>query len=506
MIKRIKKIIADNSIIISRRIQLASAIFLLFVINLWVNSWIKLEAMVLDDLSTWTLFINRHNFIDFLLNIAANKFRPVLNLVLFVLFKLFGNQIWLFDVFNLFLNFLIATTLLYIFYKLSRNLFVSTCLCCAYIVSRFAYYSISQVLGIMEALALFLAIILAYLMWRYLNTQKINYYWASISVFTLLIFTHERYISLLFFFLIILMILGINWKNLILFIIATLPVILSLGLKLFVFNIRPLDGTGGTSILDTFNFSQFVGFVLSGIHYIFGVNSGPTYLNGISYDIVPWYLNILICVGFMCLAVIGILLIIRFTRDNKQNIMIYAKNIVCFLAFLLSTIIAASVTFRLEMRWLYVSFAGFLFLLSYVIGLLLTDIHIKKYVTTFFLLWMCMVISTELLYRNYYPNIYYWGVQSIGNQLFEVTLGNYGDDFWDRKTTIICPAATCPNKDLPSIGEVNIFFSQFSKDRKVRSNIMVVSEYSEIDPTFIYDDNVLIFRYEPETNKIIEVR
>ncbi|MCX5657823.1 MAG: hypothetical protein NTZ48_06330, partial [Candidatus Omnitrophica bacterium] len=174
-----------NKLITNKNLMKFVMLILLFIINLQINGWIKLKALVRDDLASWMFFdLNRNNFFAFVFSTGANKLRPVFLAPLFILFKLIGINIWLFDIINLLLNFLIVTVLFFIFYKICKSIVVSGCLCIAFIVSRFAYYDISQVLGIMEAMGLLFAILVLYALWRYINTEKLKYYWISLAVFT----------------------------------------------------------------------------------------------------------------------------------------------------------------------------------------------------------------------------------------------------------------------------------------------------------------------------------
>lgn len=486
-----------NKLITNKKLQKSIMLILLFFINLQINGWIQLKALVLDDLRIWMSFdLNRNHLFAFVFSTFANKLRPVFHAPLFILFKLIGTNIWLFDIINLLLNFLIVTVLFFMFYKICKSIIASGCLCVAYIVSRFAYYQISQVLGIMEAMGLLFAILVLYALWRYLNTEKLKYYWITIILFTLLIFVHERYISLLFLFLVALVILGISWKNVALFFTSTLPVAINLGIKIFILNIRAFDGTGGTSILETFNINENIRIFLSAWAYIFGINAGPQYLNGIPREAVPLNINILIIIGIFCI----LFLVFTFSLSikkmdnyvNRNNV----NNVVLFFSFIFSTILGASVTFRLEMRWLYTPFTGLLFLLAYIIGVILANIRLKKIVYFLLLLWVCMIVPTGIFYRGYYKYLYYWCDQSIVNSLYETTIGKYGDDFWKYQTVII----NSNNKGLPINDETN-FFKQFEKVQSDKPIFLFISDISE-SPNI--DDDSEVLQLLREECKIIE--
>jgi len=451
------------------------ALVFLFVFDLLINRGIKLNALVRDDFSLWSSYIeNSRSFLDFVLNTGANKFRPVFNLIIFGLFKLFGPNIWLFGIFNLLLNFLISVILFNMFRKISGNLYISACLCAVFMASRFAYYNISQVLGIMEATALLLAIFVVYYLWEYINQGNLISFVISFIFFTLLIFTHERYMGLMFLYLVALILTGVNRKNLLLLAASILPVALNLCLKIFILKIRAFDGTGGVPIQQSFNFKQFFEFILSSWMYIFGINAGPTYLNGISSKNVPLYINILIVLAIFCLLILLGVFVLSIYRDNKKTVLIRWKNIILFFSFIFSAILAASVTFRLEMRWLYAPFIGLLFLVAYISEVILSRRTFIKFCYILVFLWVSITIPVEIFYRKHYKNIYYWGDQSSGNLFYDVTVGKYGKGFWSKKVYLVWDGVT-----PLSIGNPNAFIKQFLP-KGVYMDIQLISKVSDM--------------------------
>lgn len=479
----------------------------LFIVNLLINGPIRLKALAFsDDLISWDIFnANSNKFLGYIFQTGANKFRPIFKIVFFGLFKFIGTNIWLFGIFNLAFNFLIATVLFFLFCKISRSIIISFCLSIAFILSRFAYYNITQALGIMEAMALLLSVLVFYLLWRYLNTEKIKFFWISLVIFSMLIFTHERFITILGVYFILFLILGLKRKNVLLFVISALPVILSFVLKIFVLQIRPLDGTGGTDILKTFNIPDFFQFFLSACFYLFGVNAGPTYINGISSEGVPQNINNLIFIGNICLLFITSFFGILILKCKKTFSKHYIKNLLLFFSFIFSTLIAASVTFRLEMRWLYVPFVGLLFLLAYIFRVILKNNIIGKVCLFLFVLWLGMFISTEMFYRSYYKNIYYWGTQTFGNALYEATLEKYNDDFWNYKTYIVCSEKTSSFMlGCDDHGNINSFFRQFEKEG-TKANFSLINKISEI-PLINDSDKLLVIYYDQQLDKFIDFK
>lgn len=475
----------------------------LFIFNLSINGPIRLKAFAFsDDLIAWHFFdANRNNFLNFILDTGANKFRPVFLSIYFLILSLIKDKIWLFGVSNLLLNFVIAVILFLLFQKIAKNILVSLCLSIAFIVSRFAYYDITQSFGLMEAMALLISIIMLFLLWQYLNTKQIKYYWISLPIFTLLLLTHERFVVLIFLYAITLLLSKLTIKKIFLLIMSALPVILIWGIKIFVLKIRPLDGTGGTDIMQTFNLPTFFQFFFSGWLYLLGINAGPTYLNGISMDLVPENIRILIFIAnFLLITLVAIYL--KFIFTNKKNI---SKkiiiNFIFFFSFIILTLTAASVTFRLEMRWLYVPFTGLLFLLAHMIGSVAKHKIFQKICPLIILLWLGVLIPIEIFYRSNYKNLYYWGMQLYGNSFYEETLEKYGNNFWNYQTYIICGEKTSLSMlSCKDHGDFNYFFQQFETNDK-KTDIGLISDMSLI-PTIQKEKNVLLLLYNQKTGKL----
>lgn len=477
----------------------------LFLVNLLVNGPIRLKSFAYgDDLHYWNLFNNnRTSFINFVFNTIANKFRPVLNGVFFMILTVIGNNTWFFGLLNLILNFSIAIVLFFIFCKLTKSIIASFGLSMAFIFSRFAYYNITQALGLMEAISLLLSVFVLYLAWCYLNTNKIKYFWLSLEVFILLMLTHERFITLLLLYLIVIIFSKINLRKKIwLFIVSTLPVMIILALKIFVLKIRPLDGTAGTDILQTFDISSFFEFFTSGCLYLFGYNAGPLYLNGIPSQAVPRNINILILIGYICLFLILMCFIVVITNNRKDKLKDNIKNFVLFFTFIFSTLIAASVTIRLEMRWLYVPFVGFLFLLAYMLGILLRYKKVGTVSLFLFLLWLGMNVRLEVFYRSYYKNIYYWSNQTFGNELYTETIKKYGNNFWNYDTYITCvegysqTLVACDN-----YVDLNLYFNQYDKER-TQAKVYFIDDLSQ----FPVGDKSIILFFDKQKQKFIKMK
>jgi len=80
---------------------------------------------------------------------------------------------------------------------------------------------------------------------------------------------------------------------------------------------------------------------LSSWYYLFGINAGPTYLNGISSEGVPQNINILILLGNLCLLLILVFFGLIVFKSKKTLFKKYLNNFILFFSFIISTLIAA---------------------------------------------------------------------------------------------------------------------------------------------------------------------
>jgi 4-amino-4-deoxy-L-arabinose transferase-like glycosyltransferase len=229
-----------------------------------------------DDLSSWSYYNQEQSFWNStILNHAADKYRPVWNIIQYALFKLFHSNYQIFFLINILFNYIIVVSL-YRLIKLITNgsYLIAVSFSFLYLISRFAYYSLLQLTGLMEALCLFLLIwILYYSVLIYRNHISYSYY--LITLYVLIIFTHERFISLFpFIFLLFLFNKQINKQKKIRLILGLIVIVaFNIFLKEIVFQSHLMVGTGGTNI--SFDIKTFVFFFAYGLLNIVGFNVGP---------------------------------------------------------------------------------------------------------------------------------------------------------------------------------------------------------------------------------------
>ena len=209
-----------------------------------------------------------------------------------------------------------------------------------------------------------------------------------------------------------------------------LPFFLPFVQAFLFFSIRSLaigsfipKGTGGTEVQDGFSLTKALSHAFSQVFYIFGIQAGPDYLAGIPWEEVGRKHRYVIYASIAVLAFSILLALLFAIRKGKLKKEFFGKNIL-FLCFIALCIGCSSITIRVEMRWVYVSFAAALLYFAYLLG------NTGMPIPTFFaLLFVCLRFPAEMKYRESFPRIYFWEDQDRMNSLAEQTIGKYGRDY-----------------------------------------------------------------------------
>ena len=209
-----------------------------------------------------------------------------------------------------------------------------------------------------------------------------------------------------------------------------LPFFLPFVQAFLFFSIRSLaigsfipKGTGGTEVQDGFSLTKALSHAFSQVFYIFGIQAGPDYLAGIPWEEVGRKHRYVIYASIAVLAFSILLALLFAIRKGKLKKEFFGKNLL-FLCFIALCIGCSSITIRVEMRWVYVSFAAALLYFAYLLG------NTGMPIPTFFaLLFVCLRFPAEMKYRESFPRIYFWEDQDRMNSLAEQTIGKYGRDY-----------------------------------------------------------------------------
>ena len=267
-------------------------------------------------------------------------------------------------------------------------------------------------------------------------------------------------------------------KKKIFFFTSHLPYILPLAQAFLFYAIRKFaigsfvpKGTGGTEVTESFKLTDALQNAFAEVYYIFGFQKGPEHLNGIPWEKVSPDMRKLVYASIAVLAFTVLLSLIfalvrifktekstgnsigvstdgitgtnmesrtkSSTESNAESnagkeqkrqklarLRYFIGNNILFLLFIALCIGSSSVTIRVEMRWVYVSFAASLLYFSYLLGVSRLPLG-----TIFCLAFICLRLPVERYYRSYFPQIYFWEDQDRMNSLAEQTIEKYGRDY-----------------------------------------------------------------------------
>ena len=524
-------------------------LFMLLIIAgfaFYVNRSIVIKGLYMDDLYMWSCY-GEQSIWEFAFPIGTStRFRPVYWLATYLQMAIIGTHIDRFVTFNIIINIIAAAELFYIAKSLSNGIKwtgLVTALC--YLASRFAYYQIGQALGLMETMALIMSVIVLFLLLEYIRRggDKKGFYGALITYF-LLVFVHERYLSLFPLFYLALCIVLLREKKghrlsflksrknikkwLSPFIVLAVIVLIR---TLAIGKALPA-GTGGTEVTDTFSIGQSIRFCIDQVLYILGVNAGPEYLCGLQWDDTPWQIKravkfSILCIGLLCIIFTCIIISelvsavgsykagrgkndAASVNENTSGAGCNAAGLLyddvtfslMICGFIALCIGCSSVTIRLEMRWIYVSYAAALLFASYMTGRIREAFaawkHGVVYGIALLLLTAYAVLSigTNIFFRGYFDRIYFWADQERMNSLAEETVEKYGADGVLGKNIYIIG-----NSYEMSDFYADTFFKTFDPEKKAEgTRVIFADSLTRVPADEVRDGRALVLIEEPQNN------
>lgn len=463
---------------------------LLLGFGFFINRNIEIKGLYMDDLYLWSCY-GEQSFAEYVFPVGGTRFRFIFYLISYLLLGLIGTHITAIVPLNIILNCLVAFTIFRFGKKLGKSAFIGFLCGISYLLSRMSYYQIGQMYGLMETLALWAAIGILYCLYMYLNEDsKPHMIWANILYFCIC-FIHERYLVLLpVFFLVLLLNWKREWK---LWFITACNFVLVMAVRVITIGTISPAGTAGTDVADTFQAGQAIKYALSQAAYVFGINAGPDHLNGLSFEHTPAKIKLFIFAADFILIVLTALFSVELIRRKKDRRRLLS-NLSLFVFFIMMCIGSSSVTIRVEMRWVYVSFGAALLLLAYMIG----ETGIKKTVLSgMFFLYLALSFVPELFYRDHFPNLYLWPNQLRYNSLAEQTYEKYGDAIFGK--TIYIVGDSYEMSDFTA----RTFFKVYDRDRKAEgTNVEIVDSIRAFGQV---TDDMLVLTEDPAHNGFTDI-
>ncbi|HUI89954.1 MAG TPA: hypothetical protein VLX61_14645 [Anaerolineales bacterium] len=300
---------------------------------------------------------------------ASAKFRPMSNALILLSTDLCRNGYGCYVRINCAILLLNAALISMAAYWVSARWWPSAVMAAlALIVSRFAYYDILAVMGLMESLSLTFVLLFALCGIRFVMSGRRRWLALQILCYVLALLSHERFMVLIVPLFLSAFLERARLKKAGLFAaLAAAALVTSayLVVKQFVLGDSVFEGTAGTSVLATFHLSQFLSFLGQGFLNLIGFNMGPAQWSGAQFTDAGF--GGILVGAFLSgsLATLTVLLV-------RQRPAAYTRLQFKLAAFLVVTIavllVSASITFRQEFRWLYAPFAAFILLVVLLLG------------------------------------------------------------------------------------------------------------------------------------------
>lgn len=470
---------------------------ILLATAVWVNRNIEIKGLYMDDLYFWSCY-GEQGFLQYVFPLGSTRFRFLYYLAAWLEMAVVGNHVNWFVPFNILLNTAVSCSVYLIGRRLSRSKGIGFLCGFMYLMSRMAYYQIGQVLGLMETMALWMAIGILWYLYRYMDGEDgRKYYYLSCALYFGVCFVHERYMVLFPLLLFALLVKGS--KDLTEWGAGLASFLLVQAIRVFAIGSVLPAGTGGTQVADTFSLADTIRHGLSQIAYVFGINAGPEHLNGRPWAQSPLAIRILVLLADAAIAVIVLGFLIKVIRDKRKDV---KGKVLCslalFLLFIGACIASSSVTIRVEMRWVYVSLTAALLLLAYMYGYLTEGVKPELYLKRLwpwgaaFACYVILMLPAELFYRAQYPNLYLWPDQLRYNSLAEETYGRYGDSLFGKNIYII--GSSYEMSDFTA----RTFFKVFDKERTAEgTSVEFIDSIRDIG---LVDSRMLVLREDPEHN------
>lgn len=470
---------------------------LLLATAIWVNRNIEIKGLYMDDLYFWSCY-GEQGFLQYVFPVGSTRFRFLYYLAAWLEMAVVGNHVNWFVPFNVLLNAAVSWSVYLVGRRLAGSKAIGFLCGFMYLSSRMAYYQIGQVLGLMETMALWMAIGILWYLYRYMNEEDSQgCIYLSCALYFGVCFVHERYMvlfPLLLFALLVKRSKGPwEWG-------------ISIGSFLLVQLIRAFTigsilpaGTGGTQVADTFSIGDTIRYALCQAAYVFGINAGPEHLNGCPWDQSPLGIRLLVLAADLAIVILVIGFLVKLIRDKQKDARLrIIWNSVLFLLFIGACIASSSVTIRVEMRWVYVSLTASLLFLAYMYGVLTQGVKPELYLKRLwpwgvvFACYVALMLPVELFYRGYYPKLYLWPNQLRYNSLAEETYERYGDSIFGKTIYII------GNSYEMSDFTARTFFKVYDKDRTAEgTRVEFIDSIRDIG---LVNDRMLVLREDPDHN------
>lgn len=377
------------------------------------------------------------------LDVTANRWRPVFTTVFTVLTGMFGKDYSDYFWFNVGLTAVLVLLMYRLVLKVSGSRLLATALGVLTVTTRFAYYQVTQVIGPLEGLSqVFLVLLIGGLVW-FQAERRTFHLWCAVGWFALLIHTHERYVVLVGLLApLVLTITALRWRLRLLLAGAFCAVVaFNVVMRAYVFDLPLLVGSGSSTELG-FTWATGVEHFLLGGANIMGHNVGPGYLNGLVFSALSTtyqVMSIVVTAITVCL-ILAASVLSRRPRGNWPSTERPRRNLFVGVGLVLALLAAVSVTIRVEPRWLYAPFVVTLLLVAYSCVLLGRRPRLLAPVVAAVTVLTCCSVLLDDEYGDNLGGVYFMGARAETRNIVLKTVKSHGRDLERRPIYVVDPA------------------------------------------------------------------
>lgn len=389
------------------------------IIYLYFLKW-KTPVLYGDDVGIWINCLNLDNFYEKInFPLIYGKYRPIQGIIVSFLIETFQKNLDAYYIFNVLIQTLMTLSFALIINMFLRCPIYSLVISLTLGLSKYTLWNMTQLFngGALEGTAIIFFLLSLFFVLRTIiankddinPAKKQNGIISSIFFANLASYTHERYIVLLPFIILLVVFFPtlkiLDWKQKVgLTLMSLFSILINIVIKTYIYSTPFFVGTGGTNI--SISFTSIFDLFTQGILSIFQINTGPEHQVGIPFSYLPPLHQVLPVVVSVILLLILILytsMVGRtFTLRIKENYWIlyfskqfynYNPNFYIFIflvGLLILLLIPAVMTITLDQRFLQAPFSVFILIVVIAINDLVKKQHFKNLlflVLTFLILW-----------------------------------------------------------------------------------------------------------------------
>lgn len=349
-----------------------------------------------------------------LTTVGVDKYRPVLNVVFAVIIPLFRAHAAAYETLNVLLELANTALLARIVWLLSRrHAALTVAAAIGFVVCRFAYYNVVQVIGVMEGMGILFTLLTVLDAIRAYRENRLWPLARCVLWYALVTFTDERYLVLgLFVVLCVVLHPRMRFERRVSGLLGAGAVgvlVLNVGLKALVFHSAPLTGTGGRAISAS---STIPYFMWTGLQNVLGFNAGPDYLSG--KDVAALGFE-----GYALGALVAIPALVVFgayaVAAWRERSLFAARAAVLFAALFVPLLLSSAITIRQEFRWLYVPEA----VLFIALAAAAPRARLRRFGPLLAIVAFSASALGAVFYRPFLENVFFMNAMSIASDVHD---------------------------------------------------------------------------------------